>query len=367
MNILSKEQVNLVIKSLNAPVKEENYGFIYDVYTRTITGITELNDANVFSKINGVNNFDIISYICGEYVYLTRNFSDEKIKEFNTDENSLNTVASFVADKYLSFSMFNYHEKKLTNKYLPPVSTLNLYYNFILNVLNTYQQNDPSTTLVIDLLVKSISISRCVLNLLVDGYFTEAFATWRTLHECECTIILLNKHGQGLIDTYLKHMKYAIAYKNGIANKEEQDQIFVQIKKEMADHGLKSKDMKKYIEYGWLYDLKEFNDLPNGKLNFKDGLEVVSGLDAYGTSYNISSEIVHATPLMLYANNSNLYITTLILIYESFFRLEKIFIDYIMPRVNKNSLDVYLKMRKLYYSYLVRIYNSEKSKLTNNN
>lgn len=367
MNILSKEQVYLVIKSLNAPVKEENYGFIYDVYTRTINGITELNDANVFSKINGVNNFDIISYICGEYIYLTRNFSDEKIKEFNTDENSLNTVASFVADKYLSFSMFNYREKKLTNKYLPPVSTLNLYYNFILNVLNTYQQNDPSTTLVIDLLVKSISISRCVLNLLVDGYFTEAFATWRTLHECECTIILLNKHGQGLIDTYLKHMKYAIAYKNGIANKEEQDQIFVQIKKEMADHGLKSKDMKKYIEYGWLYDLKEFNDLPNGKLNFKDGLEVVSGLDAYGTSYNISSEIVHATPLMLYANNSNLYITTLILIYESFFRLEKIFIDYIMPRVNKNSLDMYLKMRKLYYSYLVRIYNSEKSKLTNNN
>lgn len=367
MNILSKDQVYLVIKSLNTPLKEENYEFIYDVYSQTVEGISELNDSNVFAKINGINNFDIISYICGEYIYLTKNLNKEQIEKFNADENSATTIASFVADKYLSFSMFNYHEKKITNKYLPPVSTLNLYYNFILNVLNNYQQKDPSTTLVVDLLVKSISISRCVLNLLVDGYFTEAFATWRTLHECECTIILLNKYGGSLIDTYLKHMKYAIAYKDGVANKEEQDQIFVQIKKEMADHGLKSKDMKKYIEYGWLYDLKEFNDLPNGKLNFKDGLEVVSGLDAYGTSYNISSEIVHATPLMLYANNSNLYITTLILIYESFFRLEKIFIDFIVPRVNKNSLDVYLKMRKLYYSYLVRIYNSEKSKLNKKN
>ena len=199
------------------------------------------------------------------------------------------------------------------------------------------------------------------LTLLVDGYVTEAFATWRTLHECECTLVLLEKYGDPLINLYLKHMQYGIAYKNGYQDKEQLDNIFVQIKSEMASHSLKSKDMKKFIEYGWLYGVKEFNELENAKLNFKDGLEVASGLTNYGDSYNLSSEIVHATPILIYSNKDYFYHVTLFSIYEAFFRLERSFVQLISSRVNEENRKRYLDMRNVYYSHLVTIYQREKA------
>jgi hypothetical protein len=78
-------------------------------------------------------------------------------------------------------------------------------------------------------------------------------------------LILLEKYGDPLIEQYLKHMKYGIAYKDLISNKEEQDNIFVQIKSEMKSHDLKSKDMKKFIEYGWLYSVPGIENIEGFK------------------------------------------------------------------------------------------------------
>jgi hypothetical protein len=47
-----------------------------------------------------------------------------------------------------------------------------------------------------DLLYKSLSISRCILELLVNGFETEAMAAWRTLHECECILKLLDENDE---------------------------------------------------------------------------------------------------------------------------------------------------------------------------
>ena len=357
---LSQEEFKIAVEQLRAPI-DTDVIFLYKVYEASIDGIIALNDTNIFQNINGINNYDVINYCIGEYIYLTSPMKEEDCKSFLANDNNINTMASIVADKYLSLSMFNYNQKKFMNYYLPPISSMNLYLNFLLNVINSNKKNEPHITLVSDLLNKSISISRCILSLLVDGYVTEAFATWRTLHECECTLILLEKYGNPLINLYLKHMKYGIAYKNGISDKNEQDQIFVEIKSEMAEHGLKSKDMKKYIEYGWLYGVKEFNDLPNGKLNFKDGLEAASGVTQYGNSYNLSSEIVHATPMLIYSNKDYFYYVTLLYLYECFFRLEKAFISLYSHEVDEAKKQSYLKMRKVYYAHLVNIYNREKS------
>ena len=65
----------------------------------------------------------------------------------------------------------------------------------MLNILKDYEKNDPKSTLLTDLLMKSVSISRCILTLIIEGYETEAFSSWRTLHECECTLLLLDKYG----------------------------------------------------------------------------------------------------------------------------------------------------------------------------
>ena len=248
----------------------------------------------------------------------------------------------------------------MMNKYLPPVSTLNLYLNFILNSLKNYEQNEPRKTLIRDLLARSTSIARCILSLLVDGYVTEAYATWRTLHECECTLVLLEKYKEPLIERYLRHMRYGIAYKNGLGSKEETDKIFVEIKAGMAEHNLKSKDMKKYIEYGWLYAIKEFNDNEEYKLNFKDGLEKISKVEGYGEAYNLSSEIVHATPMLIYPNKDYFYYATLLSLYEAFFRLESSFVNLFFMNISKENGEAYLRMRNMYYSHLMNIYNREK-------
>ena len=359
INTLTKNQFDEFIAHFQLPT-EVNNEFLYQVYELSVNGINELNDNNVITHLNGINQFDLINYCIGEYVYLVSPLNEEEKNKFVSNDNNVHYVASVVADKYLSLSLFNYKEKKMMNKYLPPISTLNLYLNFILNTLNKYAQNEPRKTLVRDLLARSTSIARCILSLLLDGYVTEAYATWRTLHECECTLVLLEKHGEPLINSYLKHMQYAIAYKNGFKDKEKTDAIFVEIKEGMASHNLKSKDMKKYIEYGWLYAIDEFKEEDGYKLNFKDGLERISGVKGYGEAYNISSEIVHATPMLIYPNKDYFYYVTLLSLYEAFFRLESSFLNLFAYHISKENLDAYLQMRKLYYSHLLNIYRREK-------
>ncbi|MCR4879579.1 MAG: DUF5677 domain-containing protein [Bacilli bacterium] len=361
INLIKKEQFIELIKHFNLQV-EVNYDFLYDVYETSVSGIKDLNETNVIGHINGINQYDLINYCLGEYLYLAGPLNKEDLETFTNNENNVAYVASVVADKYLTLSIFNYQEKKVMNKYLPPVSTLNLYLNFILNILNNYPSNEPNKTLVRDLLARSASIARCILSLLVDGYTTEAYATWRTLHECECTLTLLERYGEPLISKYLRHMDYGIAYKNGIKDKVKTDAIFNEIKTNMAEHDLKSKDMKKYIEYGWLYGIKEFNDDPSYKLNFKDGLERISGIKGYGEAYNLSSEIVHATPMLIYPNKDYFYFVTLLSLYEAFFRLESSFVTLFTKHIDKPTLQSYIRMRNMYYNHLKNIYRREKER-----
>ena len=275
------------------------------------------------------------------------------------NENFKSSMASVSVDKYLSLSKFNHRENKFTNAFLPPVSSFNLYINLMLNIVSTYPRRDPKNTLIIDLLTKTLSISRSIISLLCDGYETEAFAIWRTLHECECTLILLDKYGDLAINSYLKHMRYGLAYKGTFENKEEESELFQQMKSEMAEISLKSKDIKKYIEYGWLLAIPESKNIENFKLNFRDGLETLAGLHQYAKLYMTSSEILHSTPLLIYSNEQYFYYLTLLNLYESFFRFEKVFTTLFLSRVGEEGREKYMEMRRLYYSQLVNIHRRE--------
>ena len=130
------------------------------------------------------------------------------------------------------------------------------------------------------------------------------------------------------------------------------------MKEEMRGYGLKSKDIRKYIEYGWLYLIADKDD-PNFKLNFRDGLEKLAGLEMYAKRYEISSEIIHSTPLLIYSNKEYFYYMTLLSLYESFFRLEKVFTSLFSQRVNPSQMEQYQEMRKVYYAQLVIIHKRE--------
>ena len=334
--------------------------FLYEIYEDTFNGIDEIdqNELLVREKIN-INSLDLIYYLIGEFVYSTRGINDESIKKFISNESIKASMTNVIADKYLSLSLYNHHEEKLTNKYLPPISSIELYINLMLNIVSTYPRHQPNNTLIIDLLTKALSIARCTLKLLCDGYETEALTMWRTLHESECILILLEKYPDVAIEAYLRHMEYGLVYKDALSDKEKQAKLFEQIKKEMNEIGLKSKDMKKYIEYGWLLSIPGAKETPDLKLNFRDGLETLAGLHQYSQIYMTSSEILHSTPLLIYSNKKYFYYLTILNLYESFFRIEEVFQNLFFLRVGDEGKQRYLEMRKLYYSQLINIHSRE--------
>lgn len=358
INIFDKKQVNEILDALKTP-NNVNRDYIYEVYSLAMNAIGQLMELSLFDPLSFVNSIEILEYCIGEYIYTTAIKNKEQIEAFINDEKIQSSMATIVVDKYVSLSQFKYHERTITNLYYPPISSLNVYLNFMLSILHQYNKNDPASTLITDLLLKSISIAKCSLSLLVDGFETEAFSSWRTLHECECTLILLDKYKNNLIDTYLKHMQYGIAFKDVMSDKNKQTEIFLQMKEEMKQFDLKSKDIKKYIEYGWLYSIPEFKDDPSYKLNFRDGLEKICGLSSYNQRYEMSSEIIHSTPMLIYSNKEYFYFVTLLSLYESFFRLEKVFVSLFSKRVNEQQMERYKSMRDVYYSQLVNIHSRE--------
>ncbi len=358
INILNKDQFTRVIDSLSLgqPVDKDT---LFNIYETTSEAIQNLVDSNILGGIRNVNPLEIIYYCLGEYTYTNQGRTEEERQKMAQDERYIASMASVASDKYLSLSMFNHVERKLANKYIPPVSSINLYLNFMLNILQSYKKNDPKTTLITDLLMKSVSISRSILGLLIDGYETQAFATWRTLHECECTLLVLDKYGDPMINRYLIHMQYGIVFKKEDLSDEHGNKIFADMKEEMRALDLKSKDIKKYIEYGWLYSVPGVKEDETFKLNFRDGLEKIAGLSAYSSRYEMSSEIIHSTPMLIYSNKEYFFFITLLSLYESFFRLEKVFMSLFAKHVSKEQMDRYLAMRNVYYAQLVNIHKRE--------
>ena len=356
--VLPKEQFDRVIDVVSG-AKNIDHNTLYKIYQTTSEAIQGLLDSNVISNAKTVNPLEVAYYCLGEYLYTNQNIDEEERNRRAADINYIHSVAAIASDKYLTLSMFNHVERKLANKYIPPVSSINLYLNFMLNILQKYEKNDPKATLITDLLIKSVSISRCILGLLIDGYETEAMSSWRTLHECECTLLLLEKYGDPLINRYLIHMQYGIVFKKEDLTDEHGNKIFADMKEEMHELGLKSKDIKKYIEYGWLYEIEGTKEDPLFKLNFRDGLQRIAGLSNYASRYEMSSEIIHSTPMLIYSNKEYFYFVTLLSLYESFFRLEKVFVNLFSKQVSEEQMKSYLDMRKVYYAQLTNIYKRE--------
>ena len=180
---ISKENVGLILKQINLQ-NIVDLDFIYDVYEIAFDAIMQVYSSKIFQSTPNINHNELIFYSIGEYFYGVINRNEKERVEFNHNENIKTSMARVVTDKFISMSHLMYKERKIANKYIPSISSLNLYLNFISNILDSYEKNDPKSTLITDLLIKSIGLMRCIINLLMDGNESEAFSTWRTLHEC---------------------------------------------------------------------------------------------------------------------------------------------------------------------------------------
>ncbi|MCD8203868.1 MAG: DUF5677 domain-containing protein [Coprobacillus sp.] len=348
---LSKSQFHSFLKRAKVVGIDEDYA--YDVYHLSCDIIRDATQADVFGKYETNNPVDQMFYVVGEVQFYFRNIPLERRESVKKDDDLKQNFAIMVADKYLSLSFFKYSEKRFSNKYLPQISTIQVYLNFFLNTLQSLSKNNPRVSLVLDIFNKSVKLASTSISLLVEGHESEAFSGWRTLHECECILLILDKYGDDAVDAYNRHILYGQAYRN-FYDKETTDKIFVDIKKQMKDLGLKSKDMKKWIEYGWI---KEINALPDEEreslhLNFRDGVEKLSGLEECSKDYDLSSELIHSTPTLIYKDDLFFYFKTLTCVYSTFFRLEEMFYRLYQKSATPEAIKSYEAMRKVYIPIL---------------
>lgn len=360
--VLSFEQFQDIYRALG--VKESlDSQFLYDVYQNAMEGAKSIDEANLLGRVVPVNPIALILYIVNEHGYYLDIHPDAAQEAVIKDEKYMQMIVSIALDKYYTNEHLSYKSKTILSRFSPGISTLNTYLNFVLGVLGRYSRNQPNETLIVDIMSKGFSMARAISDLLVSGFETEAFSTWRTLHEAECILLVLTKYGKPLIDKYLLHMNYAMAFRGLAGDKEKTDAIFTQIKGEMRTFDLKSKDMKRFIEYGWLLKVSALDKAEPVKLNFRDGLEKTAGLKRYAPIYEMSSEIAHSSPLLIYSRREYFMHLALVNVYESFFRLEKIFADIYVRSISESEKQRFLLMRKIYYGQLVSLHAQERAKI----
>lgn len=357
---LNKNQLSNILKSLNT--SKDVFIFIdqiYEIYDVVCDGIEDVMKITEFKEYTYVNPVVIILYIVNElgFYFRSHNYDNKKILELLNSDSFIEFISSIVCDKYLTNEQLNYRSPAFLNKFNPQISTLSLYFNFCLNILNKSYKLNKYDELIKDMLKNSFSLGQCIENLLINAFDVEAFSTWRTMHENECILYCLVLNGKDTFDSYFKHIQYSLAYRGQIKDKDKTDKIFEEIKSKMKIYNLKSKDMKKFIEYGYLFSIKnkEFN--VDFKLNFRDGVETMAGLKSYSKIYELSSEIAHSSPLLIYSNREYYFNITLLNLYETFFRLEKVFYSFYKSVSKKDEVEQYETLQKIYINQLHQIHN----------
>ncbi len=359
VNALKKEDFLKIVEDLKIP-ESIDVDYLFDVYETCCGAIEDVSKMSELSNFTPVNHVVLILYIVNEYIFSLENEAKD-VPNFKTDEEFFNKIASRCADKYITNEQLNYKSGSFLNRFNPNISTLELYSNFVLRSLSIYNPtNSQANKLVKDMLEKAFKMIKCVDSLLVQGFETEAFSTWRTLHENECILLCLVKYPNELFKLYFKHITYALAYRGQIKDKDETDKIFVQIKDEMKSYDLKSKDMKKYIEYGYLFGVPGAKLNETFKLNFRDGVQSVAGLSNYSKVYETASEIAHSSPLLLYSRRDYFFNLTILNVYETFFRIETIFASLYSSYIKEEELKKYIQLRNMYLKQLKTIYENLK-------
>ena len=209
--------------------------FIYEIYIMVIESLMKLLNDRHIPSLGRIKPEILLLYIVKEHQYATYGMSQEDIEKTEQNETYKQRLTGIILDKYFTLELLPYRESYEIPEYYPPLTSLQLYATYLLHLCNQFKQKDPKQTLVIDILHKGFLMTKSITDLLSSGFQTEAFSIWRTLHETECIAIILAKYGQTVIDSYLRHATYGLAFRNALGTKEEEDQIFVEIKEKNSN------------------------------------------------------------------------------------------------------------------------------------
>lgn len=326
------------------PVESSEDDLLYEAYNAAVELLEVHHDTFTTLPFENLDHIRLILYLIHDYEFRLKDATlDVRIKRMNNDQ-FFSKLISSVVDKYGSESYFKYEENRLISRFSSEISTINVYVNFISLKLNQLTGNDKGEKLYLDLLRNAFSLCRTINELLIAGFEKEALSTWRSLHELEAVLVLVANND--VLRAYSNHVIYNAAL-NGLLPSDKTDEIFLKIKDEMRSFNLKSKDTRRYIEYGWISSHPAF-DVTIHKFNFRDGVQLLAGLSYARDAYKNASEAAHSSPLFLFMDPARLLEETLRNLYKSFLVIEGLFAANYKQNAPENEVVIYEQVRQLY-------------------
>jgi len=297
------------------------------------------SDDKVDALLKNVSVFDTINYICAEHKFHLNLINKERVNELENDEKYFNQLVGICYDKLIVNEFKNVDSRAVISKYSVEISVLEMFVNRLFVVLMSLKldPNSKKQKLLTDIYAKCFTLVKSTLNQLCDGLETEGMSSWRTFHELESVLCVINKGDEKVAEAYFRHLTYGAYSRGEVKDESTIEAIQKSIEKDMLALEVKKANREKFINYGWIHwAYKEYNG-EEVKMNFLGGLEKVADLTQFKKFYELSSDVTHSTPLLVYANKTNLTTTTLKITFESFFILEEMFMKWI---VNELKMDI---------------------------
>ena len=96
--------------------------------------------------------------------------------------------------------------------------------------------------------------------------------------------------------------------------------------------------------------------MPYSDLSESDFRSSLWDMKVLSKIYELSSEIAHSSPLLIFSNREYYFNLTLLNLYESFFRLEKVFYSFYKRVSKKGEVKQYEALQKVYINQLLQIH-----------
>ncbi len=340
--VLSLNEFSDYLRFFHKPQDEEDK-VLYELYVQ-INEILTYHQENLKTLPNkNLDHGRLILYLLHDFEYFLRSKNSEERKTSLADEDFTNHLAMTIVDKYSSLAYLKYEETYLYSTYSTEISTINVYLNFIAHKL-TQLISQQSDNVYLELLSQGFSLCRTIIELLTSGFAKEALSTWRSLHEVEATLSLVVDHE--VFKAYNRHILYNAAFYR-LLPEEKCDEVFAEIKTKMKQLNLKSKDTRRYIEYGWISAHPSF-DFNLHKFNFRDGVQRLAGFIEARDVYQKASEASHSSPLLLFIDQKAFSHLALKELYTSFGTIEAHFAALYEKMSDKIEFSYYQEVRQVY-------------------
>ena len=319
--------------------------------------------------LKNIGIYDMVNYICAEHSFHLSLLTEDVKAKIEQDENYFTQLVNICYDKLIINEFRSIEAKSVISKYNVETSVLTMFVNRMFVLLGQVQLNPTSAKhkLQADIFAKCFMLIKSTIEQLCEGLETEAMSSWRTFHELLCVLRVIEKGDEKVSEAYFRHLTYGAYNRGEIKNPDEIERILANMEKDMQALEVKKANKEKFINYGWIHwAFKRYND-EEVKMNFLGGLQKVADLTSYKKYYEIASDVTHSTPLLVYANKTNLTTTTLKITFELFFIIETMFVNWCVndlkhsPSTYKPVND-YLKFKKVYKPKIEIIYKIINSK-----